>query len=42
MSKEPKQKKAPGKAGKIVKTVLSSVVIILFVQAGLEDARHVP
>lgn len=31
MSKEPKQKKAPGKAGKIVKTVLSSVVIILFV-----------
>ena len=30
MNKEPKQKKQKGKAGKIIKTVLSSIVIILF------------
>ena len=30
MSKQPKTKKAPGKAGKIIKTVLSSLLIVLF------------
>ena len=31
MSKEPKKKKVPGKVGKIIKTALSSIAILLFV-----------